>query len=162
MVCKFNVLLTFSEYPVFSKINLKSSIHGDNKPFKFEHKKLEFLPDTYRRPHHDVQVEVELDHNEDIYFVVPYVIFFRSFEEIEHEFERGVMIPGVPYICSPKASLGELHSRDENIIKLVDTSAFVLVQEKLLDNTFVFTSLTFATVFMYLLYVTFSFATLIK
>ena len=68
--------------------------------------------------------------------ILPYAILFRNFEEIEHEFERGVFLPGVPYYCHNE---GQIVSPGELIDK-IETAPFVLVQEKLLDNTFVFTS----------------------
>jgi len=97
-----------------------------------------------RRPYHNMRFIVDVEPKERIKIVVPYAIFFRNFEEIEHEFERGVFLPGVPYYCT-----GKDQEKGRKEIESVRTAAFVLVQEKLLDNTFVFTSLTFGTAFMY-------------
>lgn len=162
--CRIDVLLTFSEYPVFSKLSVESS-QTEKKKYKWNHTKLDFMRPIFRRPYHNISFEIEILKSEEVRLVLPYGIFFRNFEEIEHEFERGVFLPGVPYHCQAtdeKDSRGKLVVRNEDLIETVRTAPFVLVQEKLLDNTFVFTSLTFGTAFMYLLYVTFSFATMMQ
>lgn len=67
-----------------------------------------------------------MDPNEHVKIVLPYAILFRNYEEIEHEFERGVFIPGIPYSCK---ELGSDINKEDGI-ENVRTAAFVLVQEK--------------------------------
>ena len=156
-ICTFDMLLTFSEYPVFSMIKVKDS-QGQDKSYDLNHEKMELNMPLYRRPYHSQKFTIKIQPNESIKVILPYAILFRNFEEIEHEFERGVFLPGVPYYCHNE---GQIVSPGELIDK-IQTAPFVLVQEKLLDNTFVFTSQTFGTAFMYQLYVTFSFATMME
>lgn len=159
--CTFDLILTFSEYPVFSMIKVKSS-QKEDKDYSLTHDKIELLMPLYRRPYHSQKFNIQIMAKEEIKITLPYAIFFRNYEEIEHEFERGVFLPGVPYYCKRISEHTDSDNNSAEILDRIESTPFVLVQEKQLDNTFVFTSQTFGTAFMYQLYVTFSFATMMR
>lgn len=63
--CTIDVLLTFSEYPVFSKLSVKSSL-ADSKEYNWNHTKLDFLKPIFRRPYHNISFEIEISKGEEV------------------------------------------------------------------------------------------------